>query len=179
MTKVRIEIKGVAAEIVLGNYMPTDTTIINNWEDFYNYNDVIHQTLLLKEHLTEFRIFINDQESKQQVQRQLKYVNAKTVIPYMEQEALYLRTECVENASFICEFETTSDFDLNKLNAVVQDYDALFKVSSHFIEALTYEGKQLELQWQSGKPIGNICLLCTYKNGYLVPIYDAIKKIKA
>lgn len=177
MNKIRIEIEGVAAEIVLGNYMPEDRTIINNWEDFYKFNDIIHQSLLLKDYISSFSIRVNGEKIEQMAQRKLRYTNAKSVVPFMHHDALYLRTECVENATFVCEFECSSDFDIDLLGATVQDYDAIFKVSSSFIETLTYDGKVLDLQWQTGKALGNICLLCSYQNGFLVPIYDAVKKL--
>lgn len=178
MNKIRIEIDGVAAEIVLGNYMPTDTTIMNNWEDFYRYNDLIHKTLLLKDYISTFRVFINEQEIETVAQRKIKYEHAKTIVPFMVQDALYLRTECVEDAHFVCEFETEEEFDLSHLTANIQDYDSLFKVGNAFVEELQYKGSKINLEWQGGKPLGNICLLCGYQNGYLVPMYDAIKKVK-
>ncbi len=178
MNKIRIEIEGVAAEIVLGNYMPADTTIMNNWEDFYRYNDLIHKTLLLKDYISAFRVIVNEQEIEQLGQRKIKYEHSKTVVPVMQQDALYLRTECVEDAHFVCEFETAEEFDLTQLVASIQDFDAMFKVGNAFIEELQYKGAKLNLEWQGGKPLGNICLLCGYNNGYLVPIYDAIKKEK-
>jgi len=34
------------------------------------------------------------------------------------------------------------------------------------------------LEWVSAHPVGDICLLCRFDNGYLVPFYDAVKKLK-
>ena len=42
MSHITIQLSGIAAELVLGNYMPTDPTIMKNWEEFYHYNDLIH-----------------------------------------------------------------------------------------------------------------------------------------
>jgi len=58
-----------------------------------------------------------------------------------------------------------------------QDYDFLFKVGKSFVTKMLYNDKALELEWMSAKPVGNICLLCRFENGYLVPIYDAVKRI--
>jgi hypothetical protein len=55
----------------------------------------------------------------------------------------------------------------------------LFKTAQSFLTGVLYEDKKTTPEWQSGKPIGNICVLCRYENGYLVPLYDAIKKVNA
>ena len=60
MSKVRIEMSGVGAELVLGNYMPTDGTIMNNWEDFYLYNDLIHVSHLLSDYVNEINILVDE-----------------------------------------------------------------------------------------------------------------------
>jgi len=33
------------------------------------------------------------------------------------------------------------------------------------------------LEWISAHPVGDICLLCRFDNGFLVPVYDAINKV--
>ena len=64
-----------------------------------------------------------------------------------------------------------------KLMFETQDYDLLFKVGSSFLSKVTYDAKELNPEWVSGKPVGNICLLCRAENGYLMPVYDAVRKI--
>ena len=56
MSKIKIQISGVAAELVLGNYMPKDATIFNDWQEFFHFNDMIHETQLLSEHVSEIEI---------------------------------------------------------------------------------------------------------------------------
>jgi len=50
-------------------------------------------------------------------------------------------------------------------------------VGKSFLAKVTYDGKPLSLEWVSAKPVGNICVLCRFENGYLNPLYDAINKI--
>lgn len=178
MSKIEIEIKGVSAELVLGNYMPKDPTIYENWEEFYHYDDLIHESQLLSDYVTEITI-LKDGEQAFKGNIPASKLNAqKSFIPVMQQGALYLRTECVENAVYRCEFETP-DFELSKLSFETQDYDLLFKVGKSFIVCPVYDGKPLQLTWISATPVGNICLLCRCDNGYLIPVYDAINKIEA
>jgi hypothetical protein len=66
MQKIKISISGVAAEIVLGNYMPTDPNIMNNWEEFYHYNDLIHKSLLLADYVSEIKISVDKQKYMQE-----------------------------------------------------------------------------------------------------------------
>lgn len=96
----------------------------------------------------------------------------------MVDRALYLRTECAEEAIYSCEFDT-ENFDLQLLTFETQDYDFLFKVGNAFLDKIFYNGLPLQAEWQSGKPVGNICLLCRCENGYLVPLFDAINKKEA
>ena len=56
MSKINIQLSGVAAELVLGNYMPKDSTIYNDWLEFYHFNDIIHETQLLSEYISEIEI---------------------------------------------------------------------------------------------------------------------------
>jgi len=178
MAKIKIEIKGVGAELVLGNYMPKDPTIYKDWQEFYRYDDLIHESQLLSEHVNEILI-IKDGEHFFSGQIQANQFKAeKSFCPAMEQNELYLRAECVENAVYACEFETKS-FELSKLFFETQDYDTLFKVGKSFITSVLYENKKLELEWKNATPLGSICLLCKFENGYLVPIYDAINKVEA
>ena len=64
-----------------------------------------------------------------------------------------------------------------KLLFETQDYDLLFKVGISFLSKIIYDNQELNLEWVSAKPVGNICLLCRAENGYLVPLYDAVRKI--
>ena len=59
MSKIQITIKGIAAELVVGNYLPSDKTIFNNWDEFYNYNDVLHVSQLLSEHISERTVTVD------------------------------------------------------------------------------------------------------------------------
>lgn len=176
MSKITIELSGVAAELALGNYMPKDATIFNNWEEFYHFNDLIHASQLLTEHISEIRIE-QDGETIFTGMIPTAYIHPqKSTSPALKHGALYLRTECAEQAVYRCEFETEG-FDKNSLSFETQDYDLLFKVGSSFLSRITYNGKELAPEWVSGKPVGNICLLCRFENGYLVPVYDAVNKI--
>lgn len=178
MSKIEIEIKGVSAELVLGNYMPKDPTIYEEWQEFYRYDDLIHESQLFSGHISEISI-LKDGESlfKGQIPK-AQYRAEKSFIPVLEQNSLYLRTECVENAVYKCNFETDS-FELSKLTFQTQDYDLLFKVGDSFLTRPVYDGQPLTLDWISGQPVGNICVLCRCENGFLIPEYDAIKKVKA
>jgi hypothetical protein len=176
--KIKIKITGVGAELVMGNYLTYDTLIFTNWEEFYHYNDVLHQAQLLIEHITEIEI-TNDGVS---LYKGLIPKNAifpqKSYSPLFEQGAFYLRTECVEQCVYTCNFET-EDLDLSNFRFESQDYNMLFKVGKSFLVELSYANQPLTLEWHSGKPIGNICLLCKYDSGYLVPVYDAVNKISS
>lgn len=178
MQKITIQLTGVAAELALGNYMPKDATIFNNWEDFYHFNDLIHVSQLLTDHISEIQIscdgevVFSGQISPAHIRPQ------KSISPVLQHRALYLRTECAEQAVYRCEFETES-FDKNLLSFETQDYDHLFKVGKSFLNKVQYDGRELGTEWISGKPVGNICVLCRFENGYLVPLYDAVNKIGA
>lgn len=176
MSNITIKLTGVAAELVLGNYMPNDSTIYNDWEEFYQYNDLIHESQLLIEYISELEIkqdaevIYSGKIPKAHIRPQ------KSFSPVLVNQALYLRTECAEQAVYQCCFQA-EDFDKLKLFFETQDYDLLFKVGKSFLSNITYEGKLLDLEWISGKSVGNICLLCRFDSGYLVPVFDAIKKI--
>ena len=175
---IHIQIKGIAAELTLGNYMPKDTTIFNNWEDFFHYNDLIHESQLMMEHVSEIEIK-QDDEVIFTGKIPFAHVHAqKSTSPVLENKALYLRTECVEEAIFQCEFEA-ENFDKMKLKFETQDYDLLFKVGNSFLAKMLYDDKVQNLEWKSAKPIGNICVLCRFENGFLVPIYDAVNKVSS
>ncbi|MEI6753997.1 MAG: hypothetical protein WCK78_12640 [Paludibacter sp.] len=173
---IQITLKGVAAELTLGSYMPKDATIFNNWEDFYHFNDLIHASQLLAEHISEIEIRQDEELIFTGKIPPSQFKAQKSSSPVLTQKALYLRTECAEQAVYQCEFEV-DQFDKMKLMFETQDYDLLFKVGSSFLSKVNYEGKELNLDWVSGKSLGNICLLCRAENGYLVPVYDAVRKI--
>ena len=176
MSKIQIQLIGVAAELVLGNYMPKDATIFNNWEDFYHYNDLIHQSQMLVEHISEIRIK-QDEDVIFTGKIPVAHIHPqKSTAPVLVQSALYLRTECAEQAVYQCEFESES-FDKMKLKFETQDYDLLFKVGKSFLSKVLYEDNELILDWISGKPVGNICVICRFENGFLVPVYDAVRKL--
>lgn len=178
MSKINIELTGVAVELCLGNYMPTDSTIQNNWEDFYHYNDLIHATQLITEHVSNIRIQKDDEVLFDGRIPDKALKPQKSFCPVMVQRALYLRTECAEEAVFEVSFEC-EDFDISKLSIETQEYDLIFKVGKSFIQKLIYDEKSIELNWKSAKGIGNICLLCRFEDGFLVPIYDAVNKVEA
>ncbi|MBN2765787.1 MAG: hypothetical protein JXR27_05385 [Paludibacteraceae bacterium] len=178
MQTIKISISGVAAELVLGNYMPTDPNIMNNWENFYHYNDLIHKSMLLADYVSEIKISVDNAEVYVGKIPLDAFIAEKSIVPAMLERALYLRTECVENAVFECEFEAES-FEKQKLKFFTQDFDHLFKVGTSFITEMTYDNIKIELNWVKAEPVGNICLLCRFENGYLVPVYDAIRKIEA
>jgi hypothetical protein len=176
MSKIQIQFTGIAAELALGNYMPKDSTIFNNWEDFYHFNDLIHNSQLLTEHISEIQIKQDDELifTGKIPSNQIK--PQKSFAPALLQHALYLRTECAEQAVYQCTFET-ENFDKMKLFFETQDYNLLFKVGQSFLSKALYDGNELALEWVSGKPVGNICLLCRFENGCLIPIYDAVNKL--
>ena len=175
MSIIKIQLSGVAAELVLGNYMPKDATIFNNWEDFYHYNDLIHETQLLAEYVSEIEIHEDDKLLFKGQIPSTKFLPQKSFSPVLKEHALYLRTECAERAVYICEFDVEG-FDKNKLFFETQDYDLLFRVGKSFITSVLYNNLSYPLEWVSAHPVGNICILCRSEKGYLVPVYDAIKK---
>jgi len=176
MSTIQIILKGVAAELTLGSYMPKDATIFNSWEDFYHFNDLIHVSQLLAEHISEIEIKKNDEVIFTGKIPACQFKAQKSFSPALKDSTLYLRTECAEQAIYQCEFET-EQFDKMKLMFETQDYDLLFKVGNCFLSRTIYDGKELNLDWVNGKPVGNICLLCRAENGYLVPVYDAVRKL--
>lgn len=176
MSRIKIELTGVAAELVLGNYMPKDATIFNNWEEFYHFNNLIHESQLLMEHVSEIQIKQDDEVIFAGKIPAINIIAQKSCSPVLVQQSLYLRTECAEQAVYRCEFEA-ENFDKKNLFFETQDYGLLFKVGSSFLAKVIYKGTELEPEWISGKPVGNICLLCRFENGYLVPVYDAVNKL--
>lgn len=178
MSKIKINIQGVAAELSLGNYTPIDKTIFNNWEDFYKYNDILHVSQFIADHISEIEIIIDGKIHYKGTVPARQFIKDKSTLPLMKENNLYLRTECVENATFSIETEI-DDFDFNKLVFITQDHDLIFKSASEFVTSIVYDNKVLEMEWVKGEPIGNICLLCGYQNGFLLPIYDAVKKVYA
>jgi hypothetical protein len=93
----------------------------------------------------------------------------------MVENAVYLRTECVENAVYSIETEI-ENFSISKLKFLTQDYELIFKTAKEFVTQAQYDGKQLDLVWNSSTPVGNVCLLCGFQNGFLVPLYDSVSK---
>ena len=178
MSTISIKLTGVSAELVLGNYMPSDGTIFNNWEDFFHYNDLIHVSQLLTDYVSSIEITVDEVEVFNGKIPAAQFKAQKSFTPGMVDRALYLRAECAEEAVYTCTFQV-EDFDKNKLFFETQDYDHLFKVGKSFITNIMYDDMRIMPEWQSGKPVGNICLLCRFENGYLVPLYDAIKKLEA
>jgi len=176
MSIINIQISGVGTELALGTYMPKDTTIFNDWTEFYHYNDLIHESHLIVEHVSEL-IVLSDNKMVYKGKLPVQQVIAQqSFSPVLTNKGLYLRTECAEKAVYECQFET-SDFDISKLKFETQDYDYLFKVGSSFLNKIIYEKQVLHLEWKNANPVGNICLLCRYDSGYLVPIYDAVNKM--
>ena len=173
---IQLQLKGISAELTLGNYMPKDTTIFNNWEDFFHYNDLIHNSQLLMEHISEIEIKQDNEVIFTGKIPATSIQPQKSSSPAFENNALYLRTECAEEAIYQCSFET-ENFDKMKLVFETQDYDSIFKVSNSFLTKVLYDKNILDLEWKSAKPIGNICVLCRFENGYLTPIYDAVNKV--
>ena len=176
MSKINIQISGVGAELVLGNYMPKDATIFNDWLEFYHFNDLIHETQLLADYVSEIVINQDEVEIFRGKIPATIFMPQKSYSPVLVQHALYLRTECAERAVYECTFET-ENFDKNKLFFETQDYDLLFKVGKSFISGMLYDHQPFTLEWVSAHPIGDLCLLCRCENGYLVPVYDAVKKL--
>jgi len=176
MSKIKIRITGIGAELTLGNYMPRDATIFNDWQEFFHFDDLIHETQLLAEHVAEIEIRQDDVVVFTGKIPDTKFQSQKSYSPVLVPQALYLRTECAEQAVYQCEFEM-DDFDKNKLFFETQDYDLLFKVGKSFVTQVIYDHQPFPLEWVSGKPVGNICLLCRFQDGYLVPVYDAVKKM--
>lgn len=175
MSNITIQFTGVAAELVLGNYMPKDATIFNNWEEFFHYNNLIHVSQLLTEHISEMEIKQDDIVVFSGQLSPAHIFPQKSTAPALQQRALYLRTECAEQAIYSCTFEA-ENFDKTKLRFETQDYDLLFKVGNSFLSKVIYNDNELPLEWVSATPLGNICVLCRFENGYLVPVYDAINK---
>jgi len=176
MSHLSIQFTGVGAELVLGNYKPEDTTIFNDWQEFFNYNDLIHESQLLTEHISELLI-TRDEEIVFQGRIPSPQIQAqKSFSPALVPQALYLRTECAENAIYRCELDT-EEFDISKLSFETQDYDLLFKVGKSFLSRLLYDGNELKPEWVSAVPVGNICVLCRAENGCLVPVYNAVGKV--
>ena len=176
MSKINIQIKGVGAELVLGTYMPEELTIYDFWEEFFHYNDLVHGSHLLAEHIGEIEIKQDDALIFKGQIPASQFIAQKSTSPIFVDKGLYLRTECAENAVYKCEFEV-DDFNKMNLQFKTQDYDMLFKVGKSFVTKMQYNDRVLELEWVSAKPVGNICVLCRFENGYLVPIYDAVKRI--
>jgi len=175
MSKIQITIKGIAAELVIGNYLPSDKTIFTNWEDFYHYNDVLHHSQLIADHISEIEILIDDKQIYKGKIPAAQFIAEKSFMPNMVENAVYLRTECVENAVYSIETEI-EDFSISKLKFLTQDYELIFKTAKEFVTQVQYNGKQLDLVWKSASPVGNVCLLCGFQNGFLVPLYDAVSK---
>lgn len=175
MSKINIQLRGIAAELVLGNYMPKDTTIYNDWLEFYHFNDIIHETQLLSEYVSEIEIKQDEVIVFKGRIPDINFLPVKSFSPVLIQQALYLRTECAEKAFYQCEFEI-ENFDKNKLLFETQDYDLLFKVGKSFISKMIYDQSPQPLVWVNAHPVGDICLLCRCVNGYLVPVYDAVHK---
>jgi len=178
MSTINIKLSGVGAELVLGNYMPKDATIFNDWLEFYHFNDLIHETQLLADYVSEIVIKQDDQIVFQGKIPGTKFIPQKSFSPVLVQQALYLRTECAERAEYECTF-VTGNFDKNKLFFETQDYDLLFKVGKSFITGLLYDQQPFQLEWVRAHPVGDLCLLCRCENGFLVPVYDAVKKLGA
>ena len=175
MSKIKITIKGVAAELVLGSYLPSDKTIYTNWEDFYKYNDVLHASQLVADYISDIEILEDEKLIYKGKIPAKQFVKEKSFLPNMTENGVYLRTECVENATYEIETEIVG-FDISKLTFSTQDYELLFKTATDFVTHVMYDNTPLELTWLKGKPVGNICLLCGFRNGFLVPLYDAITK---
>jgi|GEM_PF-682761 len=175
MSKFKIKIQGVAAELALGTYLPADKTIYNNWEDFYKYNDVLHTSQLIADYISEIEILENDNSIYKGKIPARQFVKEKSFLPNMIENGVYLRTECIENATYETELEI-SGFNITKLTFATQDYELIFRSAKEFVSKVLYDNMPLELTWVKGEPIGNICLLCGYRNGFLVPLYDAITK---
>lgn len=175
MNKIQITIKGIGAELVLGNYLPADKTIFNNWEEFFHYNDVLHTSQLIADHITEIEIIVDGNVMHKGKIPARQFVKTKSFMPNMVENSVYLRTECIENATYKIEAEI-ENFNINNLQFLTQDYELIFKSAKEFISTIKYNDVDLQSNWVHGEPIGNICLLCGYQNGFLIPLYDAVTK---
>ena len=125
MSHITIQLSGIAAELVLGNYMPTDPTIMKNWEEFYHYNDLIHTSQLLMQYINNIEVKVDDKTLYSGKIPASSIHAQKSFCPVIVDRALYLRTECAEEAVYKCEFDT-ENFDLQLLTFETQDYDFLF-----------------------------------------------------
>ena len=177
MTKINIQLTGIGAELVLGKYMPKDQTIFNDWQDFYRYNDLIHEAELLSEHVAELLIRQDEEVIFKGIIPETKFQSQKSFMPKLFPLAIYLKTECAEYAVYQCEFEA-EDFDPDKLFFETQDYGKLFKVGRSYITNMLYDNQKLQLEWVSGKRIGEACYICRCNEGDLEPIFDAIKRVE-
>lgn len=175
MSQVKITLKGVAAELVIGNYLPSDKTIFTNWEDFYHYNDILHTSQLIADHISEIEIVVDDTILYKAKIPAVQFRKEKSYLPNLIQDGVYLRTECIENAVYTVETEI-ENFDISKLTFSTQDYEQIFKTGNEFVTKVLYDSQSYELNWHSGVSVGNICLLCGFRNGFFVPMYDAISK---
>jgi len=108
MSYLTIQLTGVGAELVLGNYKSDDTTIFNDWQEFFNYNDLIHESQLLTEHISEMLITLDDGIIFQGRIPSPQIHMQKSFSPALVSQELYLRTECAENAVFRCELDAKS-----------------------------------------------------------------------
>ena len=176
MSNLTIQLSGVGVELALGKYMPKDTTIFTDWQEFYHYHDLIHESQLMVDHISEMTVILKGKVIYKGKVPASQIHAQKSFSPVMAQQALYLRTECAENAVYSCELDV-EQFDITKLTFQTQDYDLLFKVGKLFLSKLLYEEHILELEWVSATAIGNICLLCRFDNGCLLPVYDAVNKL--
>ncbi|MDD3079526.1 MAG: hypothetical protein PHH37_10545 [Paludibacter sp.] len=178
MAKIKIQLKGIGAELVLGNYMPTDSTIMNDWQEFYHYNDLIHESQLIVDYISEILVEVDEKQIFKGHIPAKAFIAQKSFTPVLVDRALYLRTECAEETTYTAEFEC-EQFDLNKLTFETQEYDLFFKVGKSFLAKMLYDNSEIPLEWTQGKALGNICLLCRFEKGYLIPIYDAVHKVEA
>lgn len=176
MANIHIQISAVGVELVLGTYLPHDTFIFSDWQEFYRYNDIIHSAHIIADHVKNIKITVDGEVLYEGIIPHNQFVEQKSFSPFLVPESLYLRTECVEECVCSCTFESDI-FELDKLLFETQDYDFLFKVSQKFINKITYNSVPLEFEWTAKKAIGNICLLCRYNAGYLHPLYDAVNKL--
>jgi hypothetical protein len=175
MSKIKIILEGVSAELVVGTYSISDTTIFNDWTEFYNYNDIFHSSLLLSSYIKTIKVICDEMLVFQGPIPYNLIHTQQTIFFSLRQGEDYLRTECIEEANFKCEFETES-FNMQLLKFEIQDFGSIFKADKSFLSNISYQGVPQLTHWESAKPIGNICLLCRFNSGYMVPIYDAITK---
>ena len=177
MSKINIQLTGIGAELVLGRYMPNDNTIFNDWRDFFHYNDLIHEAELISEHVSELLILQDEEVIFKGIIPETKFLPQKSFSPKFYPLAIYLKTECAEYAVYQYEFET-DNFDPDKLFFEIQDYDSIFQLGRSYIANMLYDKQKLQLEWASGKRIGEACFICRRNEGNLEPIYDAIKKLE-